>query len=138
LDTRIFSAFVKSQPGPPMTLGSAAAASVRLIVWCWDCRHQVEPDPAEMAARYGAGTAVLEWRDRLVCSRCDSRNVDLVVSGTKRRARLADAKARKPPLQADPEELRHPRRHVEGGNVSGHVEQPEAEPGHNVADYPKC
>jgi hypothetical protein len=30
-----------------MTLGNAAAARVRLIVWCWACRHQVEPDPAE-------------------------------------------------------------------------------------------
>ena len=37
-----------------MTLGNAAAARVRLIVWCLDCRHQVEPDPAEMAERYGA------------------------------------------------------------------------------------
>jgi hypothetical protein len=37
-----------------MTLGNAAAAHVRLIVWCLDCRHQVEPDPAEMAERYGA------------------------------------------------------------------------------------
>jgi hypothetical protein len=36
-----------------MTLGSAAAAGVRLIVWCWDCRHQVEPDPVEHANRYG-------------------------------------------------------------------------------------
>jgi hypothetical protein len=36
-----------------MTLGNAAAAHVRLIVWCLDCRHQVEPDPAEMAERYG-------------------------------------------------------------------------------------
>jgi hypothetical protein len=32
-----------------MTLGNAAAAKVRLIVWCKDCRHRVEPDPAEMA-----------------------------------------------------------------------------------------
>jgi hypothetical protein len=37
-----------------MTLGNAAAARVRLIVWCKECQHQVEPDPAEMAARYGA------------------------------------------------------------------------------------
>jgi hypothetical protein len=37
--------------GPPMTLGNAAAARVRLIVWCLDCRHQVRPDPAEMAER---------------------------------------------------------------------------------------
>jgi hypothetical protein len=45
---------MKSAPWPPMTLGNAAAARVRLIVWCRDCRHQVEPDPAEMAERYGA------------------------------------------------------------------------------------
>jgi hypothetical protein len=34
-----------------MTLGNAAAARVRLIVWCLYCRHQVRPDPAEMAER---------------------------------------------------------------------------------------
>lgn len=40
--------------GPPMTLGNAAAARVRLIIWCLDCRHQVEPNAAaEMAERYG-------------------------------------------------------------------------------------
>jgi hypothetical protein len=33
-----------------MTLGAAAAAQVRLIVWCKVCQHKVEPDPAEMAA----------------------------------------------------------------------------------------
>jgi hypothetical protein len=43
-----------------MTLGSAAAAGVRPIVWCWDGRHQVEPHPAELATQYGAGTAVLD------------------------------------------------------------------------------
>jgi hypothetical protein len=46
---------------------------------------QVEPDPAEMVARYGGGAAVLDWRERLVCSRCGSRQVDMVVSETKRR-----------------------------------------------------
>jgi hypothetical protein len=76
---------VKSEPGPPMTLGGAAAAGVRLIVWCSDCRHRVEPDPAEMAERYGAATAVLEWKERLVCSGCGNRKVDMVVSGTERR-----------------------------------------------------
>ena len=45
---------LKSGPGPPMTLGDAAAARVRFIVWRPNCSHQVEPDPAEMAARYGA------------------------------------------------------------------------------------
>jgi hypothetical protein len=39
-----------------MTLSKAAAARVRLIVWCKECLHQVEPDPAEMAARYRAET----------------------------------------------------------------------------------
>jgi hypothetical protein len=38
---------MKSEPGPPMTLGNAAAARVRLIVWCRDCQYQVEPDPAK-------------------------------------------------------------------------------------------
>jgi hypothetical protein len=46
-----------------MTLGSAAAAGVRLIVWCWDCHHRVEPDPAEMVARYGGETTVPDWRE---------------------------------------------------------------------------
>ena len=63
-----------------MTLGNAAAARVRLIVWCKDCRHQVEPDPVEMAQRYGAETPVPDWRDRLVCSRCGSRQVFMVAS----------------------------------------------------------
>jgi hypothetical protein len=34
-----------------MTLGNAAAAHVRLIVWCNECQHRIEPDAAEMAAR---------------------------------------------------------------------------------------
>jgi hypothetical protein len=52
-----------------MTLGSAAAeAGVRLIVWCKERQHQVEPDPAEMSTRYGADTSVLDWRERLACS----------------------------------------------------------------------
>jgi hypothetical protein len=68
-----------------MTLGVAAAAGVRLIVWCRRCQHQVESDPSEQARRYGDVTDVLDWRDRLVCSRCGSRQVDMVVSGTSRR-----------------------------------------------------
>ena len=38
---------------PADELGNAAAAQVRLIVWC---KTRVEPDPTEMAARYGADT----------------------------------------------------------------------------------
>jgi hypothetical protein len=36
---------LNSVPGPPMTLGNAAMAGGRLIVWCKKCQHQVEPDP---------------------------------------------------------------------------------------------
>jgi hypothetical protein len=75
---------MKSQPGPPMTLGAAAKAQVRLIVWSKACQRQVEPDPAEMAVRYGADTTVLDWREKLVCSRCGGRQADMVVSGAKR------------------------------------------------------
>jgi hypothetical protein len=73
---------VKSEPGPPMTLGGAAAARVRLIVWCKDCSHQVEPDPAEMAQRYGAEMTVPDWAARLVCGQCGGRRADMVISGT--------------------------------------------------------
>jgi Zn finger protein HypA/HybF involved in hydrogenase expression len=68
-----------------MRLGNAAAAHVRLIVWCRDCRHQVEPDPAEQAQRYGAETTVPDWRERLICSKCGSREIDMAASGTERR-----------------------------------------------------
>jgi hypothetical protein len=51
---------MKPYRGPRMTLGVAAAAGVRLVVWCKACRHQVEPDPSELATRYGAETSVLD------------------------------------------------------------------------------
>jgi hypothetical protein len=51
-----------------------------------DCGHQVEPDRAELAQQYGAHTTALEWRERLVCSQCQSRKIDMAVSGTERRA----------------------------------------------------
>ena len=39
---------------------------------------------AEMAIRYGANTSVLDWRERLLCSRCGGRQFDMVVTETKR------------------------------------------------------
>jgi hypothetical protein len=68
-----------------MTLGNAARAELRLIVWPRACGNQVEPDPAEMAEWYGAQTPLIDWRKRLVCSQCDNRDIDFVVSGTKKR-----------------------------------------------------
>jgi hypothetical protein len=76
---------VRSEPGPPMTLGRAAKAGVRIIVWCRSCCHQLEPDSADLAERYGAGVPVLEWKRRLVCSGCGSREVDIVLTGQRRR-----------------------------------------------------
>jgi hypothetical protein len=67
-----------------MTFGAAAAAGVRLIVWCRAGRRRGEPDPEDLAERYGASIPVLGWKARLVCSECGSREVDMVVSGTKR------------------------------------------------------
>jgi hypothetical protein len=53
---------LKRYRGPPLTVGVAAAAQVRLTVSCKACQHQVEPDPVEMAAQYGADTSVLDCR----------------------------------------------------------------------------
>ena len=44
---------MKPETGPPMTLGNAAKAELRLIVWCRACGHQVEPDPAELPRHHG-------------------------------------------------------------------------------------
>jgi hypothetical protein len=35
-----------------MTLDGAAKAGVRIIVWCKACQHHIEPDLAEMVARF--------------------------------------------------------------------------------------
>jgi hypothetical protein len=75
---------VKPFRGPPMTLGSAAAARARIIVWCRACQHSVEPDPAGMAERYGAETPVPDWHKRLVCSKCGGREIDFVGTGAMR------------------------------------------------------
>ena len=60
-----------------MTWGNAAR--VRLIV---GMRHRIELGDAEMARKYGADSAVPEWRERPVCFRRDRRNIDTVVNET--------------------------------------------------------
>jgi hypothetical protein len=70
--------------GPQMTLASAVAAKLRLMVRCKTCGHRSEPDPAEQARWYGPDTTVPEWRRRLVCLRCGSREVDMAVTGERR------------------------------------------------------
>jgi hypothetical protein len=54
------------------------------VVSCKACRHQVEPDPAELAQRYGAETSAPEWHRRLVCSQSGGRAVDFVLAGARR------------------------------------------------------
>jgi hypothetical protein len=68
----------------PTTLGNAAAASVRLLVWCRECGHRIEPDPSEMAERYGAEVTIPDWHVCLVCSGCGGRQVDFVATGSRR------------------------------------------------------
>ena len=78
---------MNSYSGLPATLGSTATAGARIVVWCRACNHRVEPDPAAMAERYGADTAVRDWHKRLICSRCGEREVDFVLTGARWRGR---------------------------------------------------
>jgi hypothetical protein len=65
-------------------------------VWCRDCKHPIEPDPAEMAERYGATLLVPDCGKRLVCSACGSRKIDFVVTGSEpRRARASAGLSRR-------------------------------------------
>jgi hypothetical protein len=64
----------------PATLGTTAKAHLLLRVWCLECRHQVDVDPADQAERHGADLSVPEWAARLSCSKCGSRLIDFVVA----------------------------------------------------------
>jgi hypothetical protein len=69
---------MKSQPGPPMTLGNAAAACVQLIVWCKVCSHEVEPDPSRQPSRIGRDSMAVAAGVRLwhACFPCPWRKVE--------------------------------------------------------------
>ena len=76
---------VRAEPtGDAPRLRGSAAAGVRIVVWCKDCQHQVKPDPVEMVRRYGADVSVLDWKERLVCSKCGGRAADMVLTGSRR------------------------------------------------------
>jgi hypothetical protein len=49
---------IKPYRGPLPSLASSAATQEQFIVWCEDCRHQVDDDPADQVDRYGAETTV--------------------------------------------------------------------------------
>ena len=75
---------MKRPSGPPMTLGGVVAARTRLIVWCKDCQHLVEPDTTEQARRYGTDLPVPDYAKRLVCAQCGSHNADFVLTGARK------------------------------------------------------
>jgi hypothetical protein len=68
----------------PITLGAAAKTTARLIVWCKACHHETATDPAVAAARYGRELGIIEWRKRLVCSRCHGRGIEVLFIGRRR------------------------------------------------------
>jgi hypothetical protein len=51
---------------------------------CGKAKHD-QMDPGEQAERFGAEMTLRDWRERLVCSKCGSREIDMVVTGPKRR-----------------------------------------------------
>ena len=69
-----------------MTLGAAARTAERLIIWCRDpdCRHENHADAAVVARVFGPGLRVAEWRKRLICSRCGTRDVEVLFMGRRR------------------------------------------------------
>jgi hypothetical protein len=76
----------ENTPARPMTRGNAAGARVRLIVWRLECQHQIEPDPAEMALRYGTLTDIPDWRARpFFAVRAAAGRSRYLVTGTERR-----------------------------------------------------
>jgi hypothetical protein len=58
---------MESEPGPPMTLGNAAKSQAAVDRLSPEVRHQVVPDPFQLAQRRGPDTLVLDWRERRVC-----------------------------------------------------------------------
>ena len=51
----------------------------RFIVWCRDCRHQVDDDPADQVDRYRAETTVRLARSARL-PQCGGQRVDMVVT----------------------------------------------------------
>ena len=76
---------MRTDPGPPMKLGNIAGNYVHIIVWCKACQHQIEPDPAAMAAGYGGrdvGARLARAACMLLVRQPGYR--DMVLTGTRR------------------------------------------------------
>jgi hypothetical protein len=73
----------------PLNLGQAAAAQVRLIVWCKSRNHRAEPDVAIQVAQHGVGMTVIDWARLLRCTECGARDADFVERGEAVKGALA-------------------------------------------------
>lgn len=72
----------RTPSGPIPTLASTARSGHALIVWCKACQRHVEFTPTaivQLAEKHGADLTLLDWRSRLKCSECGSREIDMVV-----------------------------------------------------------
>jgi hypothetical protein len=58
---------VSNKKSSPQRRREPSLITISFSLWSRDCGHQIEPDPAEMAAQYGAETTVPDCRKRLVC-----------------------------------------------------------------------
>ena len=73
---------MKSEPDPPMTLGAAAAGPSQTYRVVPRLSASGRARPRRDSCPCGKETSVLYWREQPVCSRCKSRAVDMVVTGT--------------------------------------------------------
>jgi hypothetical protein len=64
---------MKRYTGPPTTLGNAATAKVRLIVWCRDCQHRIESETeGVLTGGFTVNRASAAWRALVTRSRSSS------------------------------------------------------------------
>lgn len=64
----------------PLTLATARAAHLRIIVLCTSCHYYLEPNLAEHARRHGPDLPLSDWTDRLVCGQCGGSGPNFIVS----------------------------------------------------------
>ncbi len=69
----------RKPPGPGVVLGDAVRDGRPLWVFCEECCHNVEVDPAALARRLGYDYPIPKLKARMRCSKCGSRAVDVRV-----------------------------------------------------------
>jgi DNA-directed RNA polymerase subunit RPC12/RpoP len=64
-------------PGLRRTLGELADATMALVAVCRRCKHRRVLYTANLIARFGGNYRAIELRERLRCSNCRGRAVNL-------------------------------------------------------------